>query len=174
MKFEKDQSIAILKKTPAVLKNLLSGISNEWIVSNEGADTFSPYDVLGHLIHGEKTDWVVRAKIILAAGPSIAFEPWNRFAQFQNSNGKTTDELLNEFESIRNENIAWLQSLYLTESELNKIGIHPVLGQVTLKNLLATWVVHDLTHIAQITRVMAKQYQGEIGQWSQFFRILNF
>jgi hypothetical protein len=174
MKFEKDQSIAILKKTPAVLKNLLSGISNEWIVSNEGADTFSPYDVLGHLIHGEKTDWVVRAKIILAAGPSIAFEPWNRFAQFQNSNGKTTDELLNEFESIRNENIAWLQSLYLTESELNKIGIHPVLGQVTLKNLLATWVVHDLTHIAQITRVMAKQYKEEVGPWSEFFRILNF
>jgi DinB superfamily len=174
MKFNAKESIDILRRTPAVLKNLLSQLPDEWVLSNEGADTFSPYDVIGHLIHGEKTDWVVRAKIILAAGPSIAFEPWDRFAQFENSNGKTLIQLLDEFESIRNENIVWFQSLYLTENELNKIGIHPVLGEVTLKNLLATWVVHDLTHIAQITRVMAKQYQGEIGQWSQFFRILNF
>lgn len=174
MNFNKEQAIAILEKTPSLLKNLLGGLNNEWVLNNEGPDTFSPYDVVGHLIHGEQTDWVVRAKHILAVGTAIAFEPWDLFAQFENSKGKTLAQLLDEFELLRNENIVWLKTIQLTETDLEKKGIHPVLGEVTLKNLLATWVVHDLTHIAQVTRVMAKQYKDETGPWTNFFRILNF
>lgn len=173
MNFNKEQAIAILEKTPTVLKNLLAGLSDEWLLSNEGPDTFSPYDVVGHLIHGEQTDWVVRARHILAAGTASPFEPWDRFAQFENSKGKTLDKLLDEFEIIRQENSNWLKSVHLTETELEKKGVHPVLGEVTLRNLLATWVVHDLTHIAQVTRVMAKQYKDETGPWKEFFRILS-
>jgi hypothetical protein len=174
MHFDIQQSIEILERTPAVLNTLLTGLNDEWVLNNEGPETFSPYDVIGHLIHGEKTDWVVRTKIILESGISKPFTPWDRFAQFENSKGKTLQELLNEFELIRKENLAWLKSLNLSETDLDKKGIHPVLGEVTLRNLLATWVVHDLTHIAQITRVMAKQYKGEMGPWPEFFRILNF
>ena len=174
MNFNKEQAIAILEKTPVVFKHLFAGLNDEWILSNEGPDTFSPYDVVGHLIHGELTDWVVRAKHILAVGTATSFEPWDRFAQFENSKGKTLDKLLDEFEVIRRENINWLKSVHLAETDLAKKGIHPVLGEVTLKNLLSTWVVHDLTHIAQVTRVMAKQYKDEIGPWTEFFRILSF
>jgi hypothetical protein len=174
MKFEVGKAIEILERTPIVLNSLLRGISSEWNMNNEGADTFSPYDVVGHLIHGEKTDWVVRAKIILSHGPDKPFDPYDRFAQFEESKGKSVEELLDEFDLLRKENITWLQSLQLTEEDLARTGIHPVLGEVTLRNLLSTWVVHDLTHIAQITRVMAKQYVGEMGPWPQFFRILQF
>ena len=174
MKYSIENSIEILERTPAVLKALLSNLSEDWIINNEGPETFSPYDVIGHLIHGEKTDWVIRAKIILESGLSKPFTPWDRFAQFEESNGKTLLQLLNEFEIIRNGNVVWLKSLNLTETDLDKKGMHPKLGDVTLRNLLSTWVVHDLTHIAQITRVMAKQYKGEMGPWPEFFRILNF
>ncbi len=174
MKYSIENSIEILERTPAVLKALLSNLSEDWIINNEGPETFSPYDVIGHLIHGEKTDWVIRAKIILESGLSKPFTPWDRFAQFEESNGKTLLQLLNEFEIIRNGNVVWLKSLNLTETDLDKKGMHPKLGEVTLRNLLSTWVVHDLTHIAQITRVMAKQYKEEMGPWSEFFRILNF
>jgi DinB superfamily len=174
MKFDLEKSYQILERTPAVLQSLLSNLDNEWIMNNEGVDTFSPYDVIGHLIHGEKTDWTVRAKIILESGLSEAFAPWDRFAQFQESKGKTLQQLLDEFEAVRNENLTWLRSLNLTETDLDKKGMHPTLGEVTLRNLLATWVAHDLTHIAQITRVMAKQYKEEMGPWPEFFRILSF
>jgi DinB superfamily len=174
MKFTADKSIEILEKTPAVLKTLLEGLSNEWVMNNEGPETFSPYDVIGHLIHGEKTDWAVRAKIILEFGLSKPFEPWNRFAQYEESKGKTLQQLLDEFEAVRKENLNWFNSLQLSEEDLERKGLHPVLGEVTLRNLLSTWVVHDLTHIAQITRVMAKQYTDEMGPWPEFFRILNF
>jgi hypothetical protein len=174
MQFGIQKSIEILERTPAVLNVLLSGLNDEWIINNEGPETFSPYDVIGHLIHGEKTDWVVRTKIILEPGLSKPFTPWDRFAQFENSKGKTLQQLLEEFESLRKENLVWLQSLDLPENDLDKKGVHPALGEVTLRNLLATWVVHDLTHIAQITRVMAKQYKEQIGPWTEFFRILNF
>jgi DinB superfamily len=143
-------------------------------MNNEGPDTFSPYDVVGHLIHGEKTDWVVRAKIILEHGINKPFDPYDRFAQYEESKGKGLQELLDEFEAIRKENMNWLSSVQLTEDDLERKGKHPVLGEVTLRNLLSTWVVHDLTHIAQVTRVMAKQYIGEMGPWPQFFRILQF
>jgi len=174
MKFDLIRSYEILERTPLVLKSLLSNLDDGWVMNNEGLDTFSPYDVIGHLIHGEKTDWATRAKIILEFGLSKPFTPWDRFAQYEVSKGKTLAQLLDEFEEVRNENLQWLKSLNLLENDLEKKGMHPVLGEVTLRNLLTTWVVHDLTHIAQITRVMAKQYREEMGPWPEFFRILNF
>ena len=174
MRYSVEKSIEILETTPAVLKALLSGIHEEWVMNNEGPETFSPYDVIGHLIYGEKTDWVPRAKIILEFGLSKPFMPWNRFAQYEESEGKTLQQLLDEFEIVRRENMIWFKSLSLTEADLDKKGMHPQLQEVTLRNLLATWVVHDLTHIAQITRVMAKQYKEDMGPWPEFFRILNF
>lgn len=174
MKYSLEESYEILKRTPVVLKALLSGIHDDWVMNNEGPETFSPYDVVGHLIHGEKTDWTARAKLILEFGLSKPFEPYDRFAQYEESRGKTLQQLLDEFEKIRAGNTGWLKSLNLTEADLDKKGMHPKLGEVTLRNLLATWVVHDLTHIAQITRVMAKQYKEEMGPWPEFFRILNF
>ena len=174
MKFDLEKSYQILERTPAVLRSLLSNLNNDWMMNNEGADTFSPYDVIGHLIHGEKTDWTVRAEIILEFGLSKPFTPWDRFAQFEESKGKSLQQLLDEFEAVRNKNLAWLKSLNLTETDFDKKGMHPSLGEVTLRNLLSTWVVHDLTHIAQITRVMAKQYKEEMGPWPEFFRILSF
>ena len=174
MNFDLSKSYEILERTPIVLKALLSNLDDEWIMNNEGPETFSPFDVMGHLIHGEKTDWATRTKIILESGLSKPFTPWDRFAQFETSRGKTLQQLLEEFETLRKENLAWLKSLNLSETYFDKKGMHPSLGEVTLKNLLATWVVHDLTHIAQITRVMAKQYKDEMGPWPEFFRILNF
>ena len=174
MKFSLDRSIEILERTPAVLQTLLQGLHEDWTMNNEGPETFSPYDVVGHLIHGEKTDWRDRATIILEHGVSKAFTPYDRFAQFDESKGKTLQQLMDEFEKRRGKNLIWLKSLNLSEADLNKQGVHPSLGQVTLKQLLSTWVVHDLTHIAQVSRVMAKQYKEEMGPWVEYFRILNF
>ena len=148
MKYNTDEAVAILKRTPAALRVLLEGLNDEWIMNNEGPETFSPFDVLGHLIHGEKTDWAARTKVILESGNTKTFVPWDRFAQYEESKGKTLNDLLNEFEKVRNENMQWIASLNLTEADLDKTGVHPSLGEVTLRNLLATWVVHDLTHIA--------------------------
>jgi hypothetical protein len=174
MKYSAAKSIEILDRTPAVLAILLAGVSDDWVMNNEGPETFSPYDVLGHLIHGEKTDWVVRAKMVLEFGNTKTFERWDRFAQYEESKGKSLQQLLHEFDAIRKENMLWFKALHLTEADLDKKGMHPVLGEVTLRNLLATWVVHDLTHIAQVTRVMAKQYKDQMGPWPEFFRILSF
>ncbi|MEO7924785.1 MAG: DinB family protein [Chitinophagaceae bacterium] len=174
MEFSIEKSREILERTPVVLKALLGNIDGDWVLNNEGPETFSPYDVIGHLVYGEKTDWTVRARIILEPGSLRRFATWDRFAQYEESKGKTLAQLLDEFEIIRKENITWLKGLNLVEKDLDKTGIHPQLGEVTLRNLLATWVVHDLTHIAQITRVMAKQYKDEMGPWPEFFRILNF
>jgi hypothetical protein len=174
MKYSLERSYEILDRTPAVLKVLLAGLSDEWITPNEGPETFSPYDVVGHLIHGEKTDWTTRMKMILEFGSSKTFERWNRTAMYEESKGKTMQQLLDEFARLRKDNMIWLRSLNLTETDFDRPGMHPVLGDVTLRHLLATWVVHDLTHLAQITRVMAKQYKQEMGPWSEFFRILHF
>ncbi|WP_407524030.1 DinB family protein [Lacibacter sp. MH-610] len=174
MNYSVTASVQVLERTPVVLKALLEGIDDSWVMNDEGPETFSPYDVIGHLIHGEKTDWVPRAKIILEQGLSKPFEPYDRFAQYEESKGKSVVQLLQEFERVRKQNVQWLQSLNLTNEDLEKKGMHPSLGEVSLKNLLSTWVVHDLTHIAQITRVMAKQYKEEMGPWPSFFRILNF
>lgn len=174
MKYTVKKSIEILERTPKVLNVLLSHLHSDWVMNNEGPDTFSPYDVIGHLIHGEKTDWTVRTKRILEYGTTMAFDRYDRFAQYEESKGKTLQQLLDEFEKIRSVNLEWFKSLNLTENDLDKKGIHPILGEVTLRNLLSCWVVHDLTHIAQITRVMAKQYKEEVGPWTEFFRILSF
>ena len=174
MKYSLERSYEILDRTPAVLQALLAGLPDDWVMPNEGPETFSPYDVIGHLVHGEKTDWVVRAKMILEFGNTQTFVKWNRFAQYEESKGKSLQQLLDEFAAMRKENMLWFKALNLTEDDLDRKGMHPVLGDVTLRHLLATWVVHDLTHIAQITRVMAKQYKSEMGPWPQFFRILDF
>jgi hypothetical protein len=174
MKFELDKSIEILQRTPSVLKTLLHGLHDDWTNNNEGPETFSPYDVVGHLIHGEKTDWRSRSMMILEHGLSKTFIPYDRFAQFEESKGKSLTELLDEFEKLRSLNLEWLRSLKLTATDLDKKGVHPSLGQVTLRQLLSTWVIHDLTHLAQVTRVMAKQYKEEMGPWVEYFRILNF
>ena len=174
MKFDLSKTIEILDRTPTVLKSLLSNLNNDWVIQNEGPETFSPYDVVGHLIHGERTDWVVRAKIILTAGLEKPFTAYDRFAQFKESKGKTIQQLLDEFELVRKENIGWLQSIQLTENDLDRKGMHPELGEVSLRNLLSTWMVHDLTHLAQITRVMAKQYKEEMGPWVEYFRLMKY
>ena len=174
MNFEMNSAFEILSRTPAVLHTLLGGLSEDWLINNEGPDTFSPYDVVGHMIHGEKTDWAVRAKMILEYGATKTFIPWDRFAQYEESRGRSLNELLDDFELLRKDNVDWLRGLKLTTDDLDKKGMHPKLGTVTLRNLLSTWVAHDLTHIAQITRVMAKQYKSEMGPWPEFFRILNF
>ena len=174
MNFEMNSAFEILSRTPAVLHTLLSGLSEDWLINNEGPDTFSPYDVVGHLIHGEKTNWAVRAKMILEYGATKTFIPWDRFAQYEESKGRSLNELLADFALLRKDNVDWLMGLKLTTEDLDKKGMHPKLGTVTLRNLLSTWVAHDLTHIAQIARVMAKQYKSEMGPWPEFFRILNF
>ena len=174
MTFNLNKSYQILERTPSVLRILLSGLDDDWTMNNEGPDTFSPYDVIGHLIQGEKTDWKERAIMILEHGTKKSFVPFDRFAQFEESKGKSLQQLLDEFEKLRKESLDWLRSLNLTEADLAKKGNHPDLGEVSLQQLLSTWVAHDLTHIAQVTRVMAKQYKEEIGPWINFFRILNF
>ena len=174
MNFTLEKSYEILERTPTVLRTLLSGLSDDWIMNNEGPETFSPYDVMGHLIHGEKTDWRERTVMILEHGTEKTFVPFDRFAQFEASKGKSLTNLIDDFEKLRLDSLTWLKSLNLTEEDFNKKGTHPALGQVTLRQLLSTWVIHDLTHIAQITRVMAKQYKSEIGPWIEYFRVMNF
>jgi len=174
MQFSLDKSIEILERTPATLSVMLTGLGNDWIMNNEGVDTFSPYDVLGHLIHGGKTDWRPRVTMIREHGLSKTFVPYDRFAQYEESKGKSMNDLLESFSALRKENMIWLKNLQLTQDDLAREGMHPVLGKVSMQQLLATWVVHDLTHIAQISRVMAKQYKEEIGPWVEFFRVLNF
>lgn len=172
MKFDLHKSIGVLERTPKVVAAMLEGLNEDWIMSNEGGESWSPYDIVGHFIHGEKTDWIERSKIILAQSENKTFEPFDRFAQFENSKGKTLSDLLNEFAELRSENIAELRSLQI-EGQLNLKGIHPDLGEVTLENLLSTWVVHDLGHIAQLGRVMSKQYKDNVGPWLAYLPILN-
>ena len=173
MQFDYTKSLEILSSTPDVLECLLSGLSQEWYVHNEGEDTWSPYDIVGHLIHGEKTDWIPRAKIILSDRADKTFIPFDRFAQMKAGQDKPLEVLLREFKALREANLRKLEALNLSESDLEKTGIHPELGEVTLKQLLATWTVHDLGHIAQISRVMARQYKDEVGPWTAYLGILN-
>lgn len=173
MQFNLNKSIEILERTPQVLSTLLNGISDDWIFNNEGGESWSPYDVIGHLIHGEKTDWLMRTTIILSDKTDKTFAPFDRFAQFEESKGKNLSQLLDDFQRLRNQNLAELKSKNITPEDLLKTGIHPSFGNVTLEHLLATWVAHDLGHIAQIARVMAKQYKDEVGPWREFLPILD-
>jgi hypothetical protein len=173
MNFTIDKSIEILERTPDVLKSMLSGLSSEWTLANEGDGTWSAYDVIGHLIHGERTDWIPRAKVILSGKDNRQFTPFDRFAQFSESREKSLQELLSEFELLRKENLNWLVEKRINDKDLEEKGIHPDFGEVSLSQLLATWVVHDLTHIAQISRVIAKQYKEAVGPWIVYLRVLQ-
>ncbi len=173
MKFDLNESIEILSRTPAVLETLLSGLSDDWLNNNEGEESWSPYDIIGHLIHGEKTDWIPRMEIILSNSTDKNFKPFDRFAQKNESKGKSFNELLEEFKLLRTKNIEILRSKNLTANDLAKTGIHPEFGEVTLEQLLATMTVHDLGHIAQISRVMAKQYSEEAGPWKAYLPVLK-
>ncbi|HNP31915.1 MAG TPA: DinB family protein [Flavobacterium sp.] len=173
MNFSLSKSFEILERTPRVLETFLNGLSEEWIFNNEGGESWSPFDIIGHLIHGEKTDWIARTEIILSDKSDKTFLPFDRFAQFEASQGKTISQLLDEFQDLRNKNLASLKSKNISESDLKKTGIHPAFGTVTLENLLACWVAHDLGHIAQISRVMAKQYKEEVGPWQEYLPILD-
>lgn len=173
MEFDLTRAMEVLERTPATLRALLGGLPEAWTAPNEGPETFSAFDNLGHLIHGERGDWLTRARIILAQGPDRRFEPYDRFAQYRESQGKGLAQLLDEFESLRAANLATLREWNLTERELALEGEHPAFGAVTLRQLLSAWVVHDLGHIAQTTRVMAKQYRDEVGPWRQYLPVLD-
>jgi hypothetical protein len=174
MQFQLTKATEILTRTPPLLKVWLTGLSDSWMFENEGKDTWSPYDVLGHLIQGERVDWIPRAKIILDESlEHKMFEPFDRHAQLQYGHSRTMDDMLTEFEKLRSENLDELAHMKITSAKLKMRGIHPSLGTVTLKELLSTWVAHDLTHIAQIARVMGHQYRSEVGPWKVYIRILN-
>ncbi|MBL7776093.1 MAG: DinB family protein, partial [Saprospiraceae bacterium] len=151
----------------------LDGLSDAWLFENEGPDTWSPFDIVGHLIHGEKTDWIPRMRIILSDGPDKTFTPFDRFAQFEASKGKTLRQLLGEFRDLRAANLNILRATPIGPDELAKTGIHPAFGPVTLEQLLATWTVHDLGHIAQVSRVLAKQYRSAVGPWEAYLPVLT-
>ena len=163
----------MLRRTPAVLDALLRDLPEGWVAAHEGGGTWSPYDVIGHLIHGEQTDWLPRARIILDHGEQRAFDKFDRFAQFAASEGRALPSLLDEFAARREESLRGLASLGLTEADLERRGRHPELGAVTLRQLLSTWVAHDLDHIVQIARVLARQYSDEVGPWRAYLRIIS-
>jgi hypothetical protein len=170
--FTLTKSLEILSRTPDVLRALLSNLSEDWTMINEGPDTWTSFDVLGHLVHLEKTDWLVRAEVILSEGDK-RFEPVNRTVQIKENVGKSLEQLLMEFTELRSQNIALLKSKNLQESDMNRTGIHPEFGGVTLAQLLSTWTVHDLTHLSQIIRVMANHYKTDVGPWIKFLSILK-
>lgn len=171
--FDLDRAVAVLERTPATLRSLLLGLPNAWTDADEGPDTWSPYVIVGHLIHGERTDWLTRARIILGPGPDRRFEPYDRFAQFRESAGKSLADLLDEFAELRAANLVVLKSLQLDDEQLARLGEHPAFGPVSLRQLLATWVAHDLGHLAQIARVMAKQYREAVGPWRAYLPVLD-
>lgn len=173
MSFDLPETLDILTRTPAVLDTLLRGTSGSWHSINEGVDTWNAFDVVGHLIHGEETDWVPRARIILEHGESRPFEPFDRFAQLHRFSGWPLDQLLDRFAELRQGNVETVRSWRLTDAQLALPGRHPELGPVTLRELLATWAVHDLNHMAQIARVMATWYTEEVGAWRAYLSILN-
>lgn len=172
MNFQIDHAIEILERTPSALRAMLSGLSEPWVMSNYGDKTFSPFDVVGHLIHGERTDWMPRARLILEHGEAKPFEPFDRYAMYEASRGKTIGELLDTFETLRRENVKALRNLALSANDLARRGTHPELGPVTLENLLATWTVHDLNHVAQIAKAMAFQLRNAVGPWNEYISIL--
>ena len=173
MKFDLGKAIEILSATPPTLCSLLGEVSDDWTAGSGEGDAWGPFDVVGHLIHGEETDWIPRAQMILSLGETRTFVPFDRFAQFQRSKGKTLTDLLDEFADARKKNIATLRSWSLTERKLELKGLHPELGEVTLQQLLTTWVVHDLNHIRQIATSMARKYSDEVGPWNEYLSILQ-
>jgi len=168
-----DHTIALLTRTPPALNLLLRDLPDAWTLRSEGGNTWSVFDVIGHLIHGEHTDWMARTKIILQSGEARAFDPFDRLAQERESQGKSLGALLDEFSRLRSENLAALRALNLGPQDLARRGRHPALGVVTLSELLATWAAHDLTHLHQISRIMAHQYRDAVGPWGKFLGVLQ-
>ncbi len=173
MQYQTEKAIEILSATPKTVRALLENLSDQWTLEPNDPDTWCAFDILGHYIHGEETDWIPRAKIILARGENVGFVPFDRFAQFESSKGKTLDQMLDEFENLRNKNIEALRSMNPTVEQLKLKGVHPELGEVTLEQLLSTWVVHDLTHIRQIVIELAKKYSDNVGVWKEYLTILQ-
>jgi DinB superfamily len=172
MQFKIEQAIELLAQTPATLRAMLGNLSEDW-TGGGTPENWAPFDIVGHLIHGESTDWIPRARIILAQGENVTFTPYDRFAQFEYSKGKTLHELLDEFEALRGENIAELRSMDITPDKLALKGMHPELGEVDLEKLLSTWVVHDLNHVRQIVKFMAGKYEKAVGPWKEYLSILK-
>jgi hypothetical protein len=173
MVFDLEMACRVLERTPEVLRAMLAGLPDAWTRATEGVDTWSPFDVVGHLIDGEEEDWLERTRIILAQGASRRFEPIDRFRHLERNRHRALDELLDRFGEIRAANLVTLRGLGLGPRELALAGEHPALGRVTLEQLLATWVVHDLGHLAQISRVMAKQYARAVGPWREYLPVLT-
>lgn len=173
MEFDLVHGSAILRRTPGTLRALLSGLDPAWTEANEGAETWSPYVIVGHMLHGERSDWIPRLEIILAQGADRRFMPFDRFAQFRESRGRTLAELLDAFAIARAANLEKLEACGLTDAHLALEGEHPEFGAVTLRQLLATWVAHDLGHLAQVARVMAKQYRDAVGPWRAYLPVMD-
>ena len=173
MQHNLQHTISLLARTPATLDALLRDLPEEWTMRNEGGNTFNAFDVIGHLIQGERTDWMPRAKRILEFGESRAFDRFARRAQRRESQGKSLPQLLDEFARVRAENLVELRALNVTDQELNRRGLHPELGTVTLSQLLATWAAHDLTHLHQISRIMAHQYREAVGPWTAYLGVMQ-
>jgi hypothetical protein len=172
-KFSMAEAIALLTRTPATLNALLRGLPDIWARGNEGNDTWSAFDIVGHLNVAERTDWMPRVRTILENGEARAFDPFDRFAQTRESEGKSLEQLLDDFARLRSKSLAAMQALNLQSADLGRRGTHPALGPVTLSELLATWAVHDLTHLHQLSRVMAYQYRDAVGPWSGFLGVLK-
>ena len=173
MDFRLDDGVPVLRRTPAVLNELLRDLPDSWIHATEGPATWSPYDVVGHLIHGERTDWIPRVEHMLRHGDAVAFPPFDREAMFEASRGRSLDELLDTFRELRAASLDRLAALKLTDVDLARPGRHPEFGAVTLGQHLATWVAHDLSHLGQVVRVLARQYGGVVGPWRAYLSILR-
>jgi DinB superfamily len=172
-KFNLNETIALLERIPASVDALLRGLSDLWVRDNEGKDTWSPYDIVGHLIFGEQTDWMPRVRMILDHGEARPFEPFDRLAQMRGSQHTPLEKLLDDFTRLRKESLTALRALNLQPEDLSRRGRHPALGVVTLSELLAAWAVHDLTHLHQLSRVMAYQYRDAVGPWSAYMGVLQ-
>lgn len=173
MSFDLDDTLDLLERTPRVLDELLRGTGPAWHAIDEGPDTWSAVDVVGHLIHGEETDWIPRARIVLEHGDAVPFEPFDRFAQLARFEGWPLDRLLDRFAELRRENLEIVRGWRLSAEQLELPGRHPELGAVTLRQLLATWAAHDLNHLGQISRVMAKRHVEAVGPWRAYLSILQ-
>ncbi len=171
--FSLAETTAVLTRTPATVDAMLRGLPDKWVRCSEGRDTWSPFDIVGHLIVGERTDWMPRVRILLQSGEARPFDPFDRFAQSRESQGKSLEQLLDDFTGLRSENLMALRDLNLQREDFTRRGRHPALGVVTLSELLATWAVHDLTHLHQLSRVMAHQYREAVGPWSAYLGVLH-
>ena len=173
MTFDLERSIEVLAATPSAVRALLGNLSDDWTASSGDRDNWQPYDIIGHYIYAEEADWIPRARVILAQADDRTFPPFDRYGQFNRSDQESLGERIEEFARIRTENIETLRSWELVDAELDLKGVHPEFGEVTLRELIATWVVHDLTHLRQIATVMAKRYDEAVGPWKAYLSILN-